>query len=105
MESFGRRLTDMQLKQAFAKALKLARKAQGLTQEDFSEVSSRTYMSTLERGIKSPTIEKIDLIAGAMQLHPVTIVSLAYLVQNQKITPEILMRQVADELNQIQKKL
>ena len=95
----------MQLKQAFAKALKLARKAQGLTQEDFSEVSSRTYMSTLERGIKCPTIEKIDLIAGAMQLHPVTIVSLAYLVQNQKITPEILMRQVADELNQIQKKL
>ena len=95
----------MQLKQAFAKALKLARKAQGLTQEDFSEVSSRTYMSTLERGIKCPTIEKIDLIAGAMQLHPVTIVTLAYLVQNQKITPEILMRQVADELNQIQKKL
>jgi transcriptional regulator with XRE-family HTH domain len=95
----------MQLKQAFAKALKQARKAQGLTQEDFSEVSSRTYMSTLERGIKSPTIEKIDLIAGAMQLHPLTIVSLAYLAQNHKITPESLMLQVAEELKQIQKKL
>ena len=95
----------MQLKQAFAKALKQARKAQGLTQEDFSEVSSRTYMSTLERGIKCPTIEKIDLLAGAMQLHPITIVSLAYLIQNQKITPESLMRQVTDELNQIQTNL
>lgn len=62
-------------------------------------------MSTLERGIKCPTIEKIDLLAGAMQLHPVTLVSLAYLVQNQKITPESLMLQVTEELNQIQIKL
>ena len=92
----------MQLKQAFAKALKQARKARGLTQEDFSDVSSRTYMSTLERGIKCPTIEKIDLLASAMKLHPVTIISLAYLVQSQDMSIDALIRQVGEELKTIQ---
>jgi transcriptional regulator with XRE-family HTH domain len=48
------------MKLAFAKALRHARKSRGLTQEDFSDVSSRTYMSTLERGKKSPTLDKIN---------------------------------------------
>lgn len=48
----------MDIKQAFALALKTVRKDRGLTQEDFSETSSRTYISTLERGKKSITLEK-----------------------------------------------
>ena len=40
---------------SLAKALKTVRKARGLSQEAFSDVSSRTYMSTLERDLKSPT--------------------------------------------------
>ena len=40
----------MNLKQGFARALKQARKQKGLSQESFSDVSSRTYVSTLERG-------------------------------------------------------
>ena len=40
---------------SLAKALKIVRKARGLSQEAFSDVSSRTYMSTLERDLKSPT--------------------------------------------------
>ncbi len=35
-----------------------------------SLVSSRTYLSTLERGGKSPTIEKLDAIAKRMDIHP-----------------------------------
>jgi transcriptional regulator with XRE-family HTH domain len=35
--------------------IRTVRKARGLSQEAFSDVSSRTYMSTLERDLKSPT--------------------------------------------------
>lgn len=49
----------MEIRHAFAKALRKARKANGLTQEDFAEVSSRTYLGTLERGKKGPTLDKI----------------------------------------------
>ena len=41
----------MKLSKGFPQALKKARKAKGLSQEDFSDVSSRTYVSTLERGL------------------------------------------------------
>lgn len=51
---------------AFAKALIQARAYQGLTQEDFSDVSSRTYISALERGLKSPTLEKLDELAETL---------------------------------------
>ena len=50
----------MELKQAFGEALRRQRKAKGLTQEAFG----RTYLSELERGTKSPSLEKIDKIAG-----------------------------------------
>jgi transcriptional regulator with XRE-family HTH domain len=69
----------MSLTKDFGKALKKARIARKLTQEDFSDVSSRTYMSSLERGIKSPTIEKLDSLSRQMNFHPVTLLTLAYL--------------------------
>ncbi|WP_434025564.1 helix-turn-helix domain-containing protein [Pseudomonas aeruginosa] len=41
----------MNLKEGLGAALRAMRKQKGLSQEDFSEVSGRTYMSTLERGM------------------------------------------------------
>jgi len=49
-----------------------------LTQEDFGLVSSRTYLSTLERGLKSTTLDKLDEIARVMAVHPAALVLLAY---------------------------
>ncbi|MFP5429285.1 MAG: helix-turn-helix domain-containing protein, partial [Gammaproteobacteria bacterium] len=49
----------MTSKNSFPAALKMVRKARGLSQEAFSDVSSRTYMSSLERGLKSPTLSKV----------------------------------------------
>ena len=40
-------------------ALRRIRKARGLSQEAFSDVSSRTYLSSLERDLKSPTLNKL----------------------------------------------
>lgn len=61
------------------KAIWLVRKARGLTQEDFSDVSSRTYLSSLERNLKSPTLEKLAQLAAVLQIHPVTLVALSSL--------------------------
>lgn len=59
-------------------ALKAARAARGLTQEDFGLVSSRTYLSTLERGIQSPTLAKIEQLAQTLKMHPLTLLTMAY---------------------------
>ncbi|GBG14762.1 XRE family transcriptional regulator [Novimethylophilus kurashikiensis] len=69
----------MDIRRAFALAFKQLRKSSGLTQEDFSVVSSRTYVSVLERGMKSPTLEKIDELASTMQIHPLTLLTLTYM--------------------------
>ena len=68
----------MPSKNAFPAALKTVRKARGLSQEAFSDVSSRTYMSSLERGLKSPTLSKVAELCEVMDVHPLTLLTLAY---------------------------
>ena len=62
----------------FGQALRRARKARGMTQEDFSTMSSRTYVSMLERGERSPTLAKINELSEALGIHPLTLLALAY---------------------------
>lgn len=69
----------MSLLGRFGAGLQLARKSRGLTQEDFSIVSSRTYLSSLERGMKSPTISKLEELASVIGIHPLSLLALAYL--------------------------
>lgn len=47
--------------------MKASSKARGLSQEAFSDVSSRTYLSSLERGLKSPTLNKIEELCEVMK--------------------------------------
>jgi transcriptional regulator with XRE-family HTH domain len=68
----------MTSKNSFPAALKTVRKARGLSQEAFSDVSSRTYMSSLERGLKSPTLSKVAELCEVMDVHPLTLLTLAY---------------------------
>ena len=86
---------------AFASALKRARHARGLTQEDFANVSGRTYVSALERGIKSPTFDKIADLAEALELHPLTLLTLAYLNARRGESVERLQTQVRRELKEL----
>lgn len=65
----------MAARYSLAKALKTVRKARGLSQEAFSDVSSRTYMSTLERDLKSPTLHKLSELCEVMEIHPLTLLS------------------------------
>lgn len=71
----------MKTRQAFAAALRRARRHRGVSQEALGwEVSGRTYISALERGLKSPTLQKIDVLATAIDIHPVALVALTYLL-------------------------
>jgi transcriptional regulator with XRE-family HTH domain len=65
-------------KSNFANALRLVRTAREFTQEDFEGVTSRVYISALERGLKQPTLGKVDDLAHHMGVHPLTLLLLAY---------------------------
>ena len=88
----------MELNQAFGAALQRLRKNRSLTQEDFSTVSSRTYLSTLERGLKSPTLEKVDALASVMDVQPLTVLAYTFLLRDPTVSLEEMLVRVYDEL-------
>lgn len=86
----------------FAKALKLVRKSKDLSQEDFSLLSSRTYVSYLERGIKSPTLSKIDDLAAVLGVHPLTLLTLSYLRTDDADSVSRVLELVAGEISALE---
>lgn len=84
-----------------AAAIRTVRKARGLSQEAFSDVSSRTYMSALERDLKSPTINKLAELCEVMQVHPLTLLTLAY-VGDSDLQADQLLALVRQELEEIE---
>ena len=92
----------MAAKHTLSEALKTIRKARGLSQEAFSDVSSRTYMSSLERDLKSPTLNKLAELCDVMEIHPLTLLTLAYAGKKPK-QAEQLLAQVRQELEAVLK--
>ncbi|WP_369051366.1 helix-turn-helix domain-containing protein [Burkholderia gladioli] len=90
----------MAAKHSLATAIRTIRKARGLSQEAFSDVSSRTYMSSLERDQKNPTMHKLTELCEVMEVHPLTLLTLAYAGDNPR-KAEQLLAQVRQELKQI----
>lgn len=80
----------MELSKAIGAALKEAREAKGLTQEDFVGVSGRSYLSEIERGLKSPTLEKLDQLAGRIGIHPLELLLACYVKQSDASREELL---------------
>ncbi len=66
--------------QKFGKALRKARQAAGLSQEELAERAGlhRTYISQLERGLKSPTLDIIDRLATSVGSTTPKLVELAF---------------------------
>jgi len=89
-------------KLGLAAALNTVRKARGLSQEAFSDVSSRTYLSTLERDLKSPTLSKLTELCEVMEVHPLTLLTLAYAGDSTRKAEQLLV-QVRQELEAILK--
>jgi len=91
----------MDIQKAFGNSLRVTRKARNLSQEDFSDVSSRTYISSLERGLKSPTLEKVQALAERMEVHPLTLLAIAYLREGRGSDLKDLLGRVKHEVDVI----
>ncbi len=91
----------MNLRQGLATAIRTVRKKKGLTQEDFGVVSSRTYLSSLERGLKSPTVDKLEEIAEVLGTHPATILLMAYAIQAPSSERDSLINKIAGEVHNL----
>lgn len=64
----------MERKLAFGSALKAVRLRKGIAQEQLG--ASQSFISTLERGIRSPTIEKVEELAARLGVNPATLIIL-----------------------------
>lgn len=80
----------MDVSEALAAAIRRVRLARNMTQEDFVGISGRTYISELERGIKSPSLTKIDGIAVRMGVHPLTLLMACYEMKDGVAAVELL---------------
>lgn len=76
MYGFARGILGMDVKLAFGKALRQIRKARGMTQEAFEPGVVRTYISALERGIHSPTLERIVELATLLNVSSAALLTL-----------------------------
>ena len=92
----------MSVRMGLAKALASARKYKGIPQEGFSNISSRTYVSTLERGLKSPTVDKLEGLCHILDIHPVSLLFAAYVLAGSN-RPEELHQKISKEVDQILK--
>lgn len=90
----------MELRKAVGAAIRAQRLSSGLSQESVGE--SQSYVSDVERGRKSPSIEKIDQLANLMGIHPLTLVAKAYLIQNPNLTADAILERLRLELTATQ---
>ncbi|MBP4047408.1 helix-turn-helix transcriptional regulator [Chromobacterium violaceum] len=88
----------MSLRDGLAHALRTARHAKGVSQEALDTVSSRTYISSLERGLKSPTIEKLVEIASAIDIHPLSLLTFAYIRSSKHASVSTLMKEIEEQV-------
>jgi len=58
-------------------------------------------MSVLENGKKSPSVEKIDSLANAMGVHPLTIFTLSYLIADEDLSLDDLQRKISEEMKKL----
>ena len=84
------------------RALKTVRHAKHLPQEAFALVSSRTYVSALERGLKQPTLSKIADLAEVCEVHPLTLVALSFCRTGKPGELERLLATVSREVAELE---
>jgi transcriptional regulator with XRE-family HTH domain len=83
---------EKSLKERFGEALQSLRRRSGKSQEDL-DVVHRTYLSELERGLKTPTLETIVRLAEALGVTPAYLVAQA----TQKPFPEVVAANIPSE--------
>lgn len=87
----------------FGGALRYVRRTRRRSQEALAAVSGRTYVSSLERDLQSPTLAKVDDFAEALEIHPLTLLALAYVRPRTVAAVQRLLREVEQELHELER--
>lgn len=86
------------IKQAFGRTFAKARKSAKLVQDDFEQVSSRSYISYIERGKVSISLEKLHELSEVVGIHPVSLLFQTYLYDEKENSALDLMSKIMADL-------
>lgn len=82
----------MALKTSFASVLRALRHKRNISRRDFADTTSRTYLSKLELGKSSITLDKLDQISRRLDLSPLTLLMLTLSEDTGKPPSELLSK-------------
>lgn len=89
----------MERKLAFGSALKEVRVRKEIAQEQLG--ASQSFVSTIERGIRSPTIEKMEEFAERLGVNPVPLIVL--MQDGQEGDVDELLAKIRDEIRALKR--
>lgn len=84
---------------AFGSALKEVRVRKEIAQEQLG--ASQSFVSTIERGIRSPTIEKMEEFAERLGVNPATLIVLMQVGQEGDV--DELLAKIRDEIRALKR--
>ncbi|MCO7524828.1 helix-turn-helix domain-containing protein [Pseudomonas asiatica] len=92
----------MTLKASFASVLRALRSKRNITQRDFADTTSRTYLSKLELGKSSITLDKLEQVSERLGLSPLTLLTLT-LSEDTGQPAKDLISKLSEELADLQR--
>jgi transcriptional regulator with XRE-family HTH domain len=69
---------NLSIKANIGRALTQVRAARGVTQEDLLFAASRRHVGRIEQGHQVPSFHVIENLAESLQIHPMTLIAMAY---------------------------
>lgn len=90
---------QMERKLAFGSALKEVRVRKEIAQEQLG--ASQSFVSTVERGIRSPTIEKMEEFAERLGVNPATLIVLMQVGRDGDV--DALLAKIRDEIKALKR--
>ncbi|HHX4485513.1 TPA: helix-turn-helix domain-containing protein [Pseudomonas aeruginosa] len=88
------------LKRALGAVLREYRVKRKIAQESMGP--SQSYISNLEAGRWSPSLDKIEQMAAVLDVHPATIIIAGYIRAEEQARTEELIERIRCELKQIE---
>lgn len=79
----------MTLKTSFARVLRSIRAERNISQRDFID-TSRTFLSKLENGKSSLTLDKLEQISQSLELGPLTLLTLTLSLESGKPAADLI---------------
>jgi len=89
----------MERKLAFGSALREVRSRKEIAQEQLG--ASQSFVSTVERGIRSPTIEKMEEFAERLGVNPATLIIVMQIGLDGDA--DALLKKIRDEIKALRK--